>query len=72
MKKPCFLVYGALAFLMTGANSVVILSPGAVDSDGQYIAGLNDGRVLGMQDKDLNLEKLPGSNLQVYPDKSDN
>ena len=53
------------------ANSVIILSPGAVDSDGQYIAGLNDGRVLGMQDKDLSLEKIPGSTLQVYPDKSD-
>lgn len=50
-------------------NSVMLYSPGATDSSGQYIVGLGNGQIIGMNGADLALEKLPNFNMQVYPAK---
>jgi hypothetical protein len=50
-------------------NAVVLFSPGKVDSGGQYIVGLADGRVLGLHDTELDLEKVPKLRMRVFPDK---
>jgi hypothetical protein len=51
----------------TGKNAVVLFSPGRVDSQGTYIVGLADGRVLGLPDTDLELEKVPRLKMNVNP-----
>jgi len=43
----------------TDQNAVVLFSPGRVDSEGTYIVGLVDGRVLGLPDTELELGKVP-------------
>lgn len=45
----------------TSGSAITILSPGPVKSDGQYIAGLGDGNVIGIQDKESHLHKVAGT-----------
>ncbi len=52
-----------------GDDEVILFSPGKVDSEGQYIVGLGDGRVLGLHDTDLDLEKVPRLKMSIVPDK---
>jgi hypothetical protein len=50
-------------------NAVILFSPGRVDSDGTYVVGLGDGRILGLHDTELELEKVPRLKMRVYPSK---
>lgn len=52
-----------------GESAVIVYSPGAVDTEGQYLVGLADTRVLGLHGSDLDLEKIPKLKMQVIPDK---
>ena len=40
-------------------SNVVLCSPGPVDSEGQYVVGMTDGRVVGVEAGSLQLEQLP-------------
>jgi EF hand len=61
--------YAASNERATGPNDVILFSPGRVDAEGTYIVGLGDGRVLGLHDTELELEKVPRLKMRVYPDK---
>jgi transcription termination factor NusB len=53
----------------TDSNAVMIFSPGSVNSEHQYIVALGNGRVLGVQDTDFDLDQILKHNMHVYPDK---
>jgi hypothetical protein len=48
-------------------NAVLIFSPSVVDNEGQYMLGLVNGRVIGLQAKDLDMATM--KSLNVYPNK---
>jgi EF hand domain-containing protein len=52
-----------------GETAVSLASPTPVDSDGQWIVGLNDGRVLGLHDDTLTLDTILGRNMHIYTGK---
>ena len=55
--------------LPTDVNAVTIFSPGPTNSDRQYIVALGNGTVLGVQDNELELDKVIRRNMHVYPGK---
>jgi hypothetical protein len=50
-------------------HAVMLFSPGPIDSEGQYVVGLANGRVLGLHGADLELEKVPRLKMHVYPNE---
>jgi len=52
-----------------GDTAVSLASPSPVDSGGQWIVGLNDGRVLGLHDETLTLDRILGHNMHIYSGK---
>ncbi len=52
-----------------GGTSVSLASPSPVDSDGQWIVGLNDGRVLSLHDDTLTCDRILGHNMHIYTGK---
>ena len=49
----------------TDQEAVILFSPGRVDSQGTYILGLADGKVIWMHESELELEKVPRLKMNV-------
>jgi hypothetical protein len=50
-------------------RTVTIFSPGPINSERQYIVGLADGQVLGVQDSDLQIDKYARHHMHIYTAK---